>query len=219
MTSSPSTQLANLGPLPETLSASSAAWIFTLAVGVGFVVVTLWCVIYAMRRKDPLPLVMLGGGLLSVGLAPRLRTVLGWDGIRRLPIRPTRHKPLAGVSHRAADGCLRRVSRCSDPESRHLLRFFAVQAARVPAVVGLRQRSRRPVGVWLLLTLENRLVGWRRIAMAFGVVACAASQIRLHRSGPNDESKPAPKQTDEVSTLQFGPHRSNTRLTGTGTPT
>jgi len=75
MTSVLSTQLAALGPQPEDLTASSLAWTFTLVVGVGFVAVALFCVFYAIRRKDTLPLLMLGSGLISVGLEPAVDTL------------------------------------------------------------------------------------------------------------------------------------------------
>ncbi|MDN2495461.1 hypothetical protein FHY52_01855 [Nocardia nova] len=60
---------------PEGLSASGAAWIFTVVIGVGFVGIAAWCLGFAVRRKDVLPLIMLGSGLLSVGLEPVVDTL------------------------------------------------------------------------------------------------------------------------------------------------
>lgn len=65
----------SLGPQPLDMEASGAAWIFTLIVGVGFVAVAIWCIAFALRRKDMLPLLMLGSGLISVGLEPIVDTM------------------------------------------------------------------------------------------------------------------------------------------------
>lgn len=67
--------LLALDPPPTELHASDLAWTFTLVVGVGFVIVALWCLAYAVHKRDFLPLLMLGSGLLSVGLEPVVDTM------------------------------------------------------------------------------------------------------------------------------------------------
>lgn len=55
---------------PTHLSASGAAWGYTVVVVIGFLVVTTWCIAFAIRKRDPLPLLMVASGLISVGLEP-----------------------------------------------------------------------------------------------------------------------------------------------------
>lgn len=64
-----------IGDRPEGLSASGLAWIFTVVVGLSFAGVAGWCIAHAIRRRDSLPLLLLGGGLISVGLEPVVDTL------------------------------------------------------------------------------------------------------------------------------------------------
>lgn len=58
------------GDAPTQLAASDAALGYTIVVLVGFVVVASWCVVYAVRNREVLPVLMLVSGLLAVGFEP-----------------------------------------------------------------------------------------------------------------------------------------------------
>lgn len=58
------------GDAPINLSASDAALGYTIVVLMGFVIVAGWCVIYSIRNKEILPVLMLISGLLAVGFEP-----------------------------------------------------------------------------------------------------------------------------------------------------
>jgi hypothetical protein len=261
--------LATLGPRPEDMHASGAAWMFTVVVGIGFVLVAAWCLAYAVRRRDVLPLVMLGGGLLSVGLEPVVDTmgkvwyakdnpwvvytsmgvpqpaflVLGyalfWGGSVYVGSRFV----LNGTSLWKVFATIFAMDLFVEYLGAPILGvgvyydFSPFNLLGFPLWWAFINGAAGAVGVWLLVVLEPRLTGWRRlgllpvsatafgathatcawpvwlcmhsdaphwigylagayaIAMSFGVVAFANSEIRSRMSmaaSPPDAGPPPP---------------------------
>ncbi|MFV9455567.1 hypothetical protein ACNJ7E_19260 [Rhodococcus sp. NM-2] len=160
-------------------------------------IIALWCLAFAVRRKDTLPLLMLGSGLLSVGLEPIVDTMgkvwyakdnpwvvytavgvpqpaflllgyaLFWGGTvyvgSRFVLRGTSlWKVFATVF--AMDLFVEYLGApildvgVYFDFSPYTLFGFPVWWAFVNGAVAA-------VGVWLLLALEHRLSGWRRLAL------------------------------------------------------
>lgn len=198
---------------PEGVHASDAAWIFTATVAVGFVVVAAWCLTYAIRRRDALPLIMLGSGLLSVGLEPIVDTlgkvwyahdnpwvvytgmgvpqpaflVLGyalfWGGTVYVGSRYV----LNGTSLWKIFATVFAMDLFVEYLGAPILKvgvyygFSPFNVLGFPIWWAFVNGAAGAVGVWLLISLEPRLIRWRRFALlpvsatAFGAThaACA----------------------------------------------
>lgn len=218
--------LAALGPRPEDMHASGAAWVFTLVVGIGFVLVAAWCLTYAIHRRDVLPLVMLGSGLLSVGFEPVVDTlgkvwyatdnpwvvytgmgvpqpaflVLGyalfWGGSVYVGSRFV----LNGTSLWRVFATIFAMDLFVEYLGAPILKvgvyydFSPFNVLGFPIWWAFVNGAAGAVGVWLLIVLEPRLTGWRRLgllpvsATAFGATHAACAWpvwVCLHSNAPH----------------------------------
>jgi hypothetical protein len=220
------TSIAALGPQPEWVTASSSAWAYTLVVGAAFVVSVIWCVVYVVRQRDVLPLVMLLGGVISMGLEPTVDTLgkvwyakdnpwvvyvgmgvpqpafllmgysLFWGGAVYIASRLV-GKGLSIYKVFAAVFVMDLVVEYLGVGvlgvglyydfSPFTLSGFPLWWAFVNAAAAV-------IGVWLVLTLEQRLTGWRRAgflvvpATAFGTTHAACAWpvwLALHSDAPH----------------------------------
>ena len=217
--------VAALGPRPEWVAASSAAWAYTLVVGIAFLVSVGWCVVYAARQRDALPLVMLAGGVISTGLEPAVDTLgkvwyakdnpwvvyvgmgvpqpafllmgysLFWGGAVYIASRLVRN----GLSVYKVYVAVFVMDLFVEYLGVSVLNvglyydFSPLKLAGFPLWWAFVNASAAVVGVWLVLTLETRLTGWRRSgflvvpATAFGIahVSCAwPVWLVLHSDAP-----------------------------------
>lgn len=60
---------------PTDLAAPDAAALYTVVIGVAFAAIGVWCVVVAVRRHDPTPVLVLVSGLLAVGFEPVVDTL------------------------------------------------------------------------------------------------------------------------------------------------
>jgi hypothetical protein len=202
-----------LDPRPEWVTASSAAWAYTLVVGAAFLVSVVWCAIYARRQRDALPLVMLAGGVISMGLEPTVDTMgkvwyatdnpwvvyvgmgvpqpaflmmgysLFWGGAVYIASRLVRN----GLSIYKVYVAVFVMDLFVEYLGVSVLNvglyydFSPMKLLGFPLWWAFVNAAAAVVGVWLVLTLEPRLTGWRKLgflvvpATAFGVahVSCA----------------------------------------------
>lgn len=215
-----------LGPQPEWVTASTSAWAYTLVVGAAFVVSVVWCVVYVVKQRDVLPLVMLVGGVVSMGLEPAVDT-LGkvwyakdnpWVVYTGMGV-PQPAFLLMGYSlfWGGAVYILSRLVR----NGLSLYKVFAVvfvmdlfieylgvgvldvglyydfsplKLLGFPLWWAFVNAAAAVIGVWLVLTLEDRLTGWRRLgflvvpATAFGTTHAACAWpvwLALHSNTPH----------------------------------
>jgi hypothetical protein len=195
-----------LGPRPEWVEASSAAWAYTLVVGVAFLVAVVWCVIYVARQRDVLPLVMLAGGVISMGLEPAVDTLgkvwyakdnpwvvyvgmgvpqpafllmgysLFWGGAVYIASRLVRNG-LSVYKVFAAVFVMDLVVEYLGVAVLNVGLYYDFSPFKLlgfPLWWAFVNAAAAVTGVWLVLTLEARLTGWRRLgflavpATAFG---------------------------------------------------
>ncbi len=214
-----------LGPRPEWVTASSSAWAYTLVVGAAFLISVIWCVVYVVRQRDVLPLVMLAGGVISMGLEPAVDTLgkvwyakdnpwvvyvgmgvpqpafllmgysLFWGGAVYIASRLVRnglsvYKVFAAVF--VMDLFVEYLGVTVLDVGLYYdfspLKFFGF-----PLWWAFINAAAAVTGLWLVLTLENRLTGWRRLgflvvpATAFGTTHAACAWpvwLTLHSDAP-----------------------------------
>jgi hypothetical protein len=217
--------VAALGPRPEWLTASSSAWAYTLVVGAAFVVAVIWCVVYVVRQRDVLPLVMLVGGVISMGLEPAVDTLgkvwyandnpwviyvgmgvpqpafllmgysLFWGGAVYIASRLVG----TGLSIYKVFAAVFVMDLIVEYLGVSVLGvglyydFSPMKLLGFPLWWAFVNAAAAVVGVWLVLTLEPRLTGWRRAgflvvpATAFGTTHAACAWpvwLALHSDAP-----------------------------------
>ncbi|OXR45164.1 hypothetical protein B7C42_03122 [Nocardia cerradoensis] len=210
---------------PVGLNASGAAWIFTLVISIGFVAIAVWCLWFAVRRKDVLPLIMLGSGLLSVGLESIVDTlgnvwyandnpwvvytalgvpqpaflILGyslfWGGTVYVGSRFVLRGTSLWLIFATVFAMDLFVEYLGAPIL-HVGQYFGFSPYNLlgfPVWWAFVNGAVASVGVWLLIVLERRLRGWRRVALlvispsAFAAThACCAWPVWvvLHADAP-----------------------------------
>jgi hypothetical protein len=205
--------IAALGPRPEWVTASSSAWAYTLVVGAAFLVSVIWCIVYVVRQRDVLPLVMLAGGVISMGLEPTVDTLgkvwyakdnpwvvyagmgvpqpafllmgysLFWGGAVYIASRLVRnglsvYKVFAAVF--VMDLFVEYLG-VAVLDVGLYYDFSPLKFVGFPLWWAFVNAAAAVTGLWLVLTLEDRLTRWRRLgflavpATAFGTAhaACA----------------------------------------------
>ncbi|MGE2713023.1 hypothetical protein ACQI4L_03080 [Mycolicibacterium litorale] len=218
--------LSALGPRPEWVTAPESAWAYTIVVGAAFVVAAVWCVTYALRRRDSLPLVMLLGGVISMGLEPTVDTLgkvwyakdnpwvvyvgmgvpqpafllmgysLFWGGAVYIASRLVRNG-LAVYKVYAAVFVMDLFVEYLGVSVLGVGVYYDFSPFRLlgfPLWWAFVNAAAAVIGVWLVLTLEQRLTGWRRVgflvvpATAFGTTHAACSWpvwLSLHSDAPH----------------------------------
>ncbi|MCV7300833.1 hypothetical protein H7J93_14470 [Mycobacterium barrassiae] len=220
------TLFEGLGPRPEWVTAASSAWAYTLVVGAAFVVSVIWCLVYVVRQRDVLPLVMLLGGVISMGLEPTVDTLgkvwyakdnpwvvyvgmgvpqpafllmgysLFWGGAVYIASRLVRnglsiYKVFAGVF--VVDLIVEYLG-VSVLGVGLYYDFSPFRVMGFPLWWAFVNAAAAVIGVWLVLVLEPRLTGWRRLgflvvpATAFGTTHAACSWavwLTLHSDAPH----------------------------------
>lgn len=215
-----------LGPRPEWMAASSSAWAYTIVVGVAFLIAAGWCLIYVFRQRDILPLVMLLGGVISMGFEPTVDTLgkvwyakdnpwvvyegmgvpqpafllmgysLFWGGAVYIASRLVRnglsiYKVFAAVF--AMDLFVEYLG-VSVLGVGVYYDFSPFTLLGFPLWWAFVNAAAAVTGVWLVLTLEPRLIGWRRAgflvvpATAFGTTHAACAWpvwLTLHSNAPH----------------------------------
>ncbi|WP_163747426.1 hypothetical protein [Mycolicibacterium helvum] len=214
-----------LGGRPEWVTASPSAWAYTLVVGAAFVVSVIWCAVYAVRQRDALPLVMLAGGLISMGLEPAVDTLgkvwyahdnpwvvyvgmgvpqpafllmgysLFWGGAVYIASRLVGN----GLSIYKVFAAVFVMDLIVEYLGVSVLGvglyydFSPLKLLGFPLWWAFVNAAAAVVGVWLVLTLEDRLTGWRRAAFlvtpatAFGTTHAACAWpvwLALHSDAP-----------------------------------
>lgn len=217
--------LAAPGSPPEWAMASSSAWAYTLVVGAAFAVAVTWCVVYAVRRRDALPLVMLAGGVISMGLEPAVDTLgkvwyakdnpwvvyvgmgvpqpafllmgysLFWGGAVYIASRLVRN----GLSVYKVFATVFVMDLFVEYLGVGVLDvgvyydFSPLKVLGFPLWWAFVNSAAAVIGVWLVLSLEDRLTGWRRAgflvvpATAFGTTHAACAWpvwLALHSDAP-----------------------------------
>ena len=214
-----------LGSRPEWVAASSSAWAYTVVVGAAFAVAVIWCLVYVVRQRDVLPLVMLVGGLISMGLEPAVDTLgkvwyahdnpwvvyvgmgvpqpafllmgysLFWGGAVYIASRlvgkgTSIYKVFAAVF--VMDLFVEYLG-VSVLGVGLYYDFSPLKFWGFPLWWAFVNAAAAVVGVWLVLTLEDRMTGWRRAvflvtpATAFGTTHAACAWpvwLALHSDAP-----------------------------------
>jgi len=214
-----------LGQRPEWVTASSSAWVYTLVVGVAFVVSVIWCVVYVVRQRDVLPLVMLVGGLISMGLEPAVDTLgkvwyardnpwvvyvgmgvpqpafllmgysLFWGGAVYIASRLV-GQGLSVYKVFAAVFVMDLIVEYLGVSVLGVGLYYDFSPLKLwgfPLWWAFVNAAAAVIGVWLVITLEPRLTGWRRAgflvtpATAFGTTHAACAWpvwLALHSDAP-----------------------------------
>jgi hypothetical protein len=206
--------------------ASSAAWAYTLVVGAAFAVAVIWCLVYVVRQRDVLPLVMLVGGVISMGLEPAVDTLgkvwyahdnpwvvyvgmgvpqpafllmgysLFWGGAVYIASRIVRK----GTSVYRVFAAVFVMDLVVEYLGVGVLGvgvyydFSPLKLLGFPLWWAFVNAAAAVVGLWLVITLEQRLTGWRRAAFlvipatAFGTTHAACAWpvwLALHSDAPH----------------------------------
>lgn len=218
--------VAALGHRPEWVTASSSAWAYTLVVGVAFVVSVAWCLVYVLRQRDVLPLVLLVGGLIAMGLEPAVDTLgkvwyahdnpwvvyvgmgvpqpafllmgysLFWGGAVYIASRLV-GKGVSIYKVFAAVFVMDLIVEYLGVSVLGVGLYYDFSPFKLwgfPLWWAFVNAAAAVVGVWLVLTLEDRLTGWRRAAFlvtpatAFGTTHAACAWpvwLALHSDAPH----------------------------------
>ena len=214
-----------LGGRPEWVTASGSAWAYTLVVGAAFAVSVVWCLVYMVRQRDVLPLVMLVGGLISMGLEPAVDTLgkvwyahdnpgvvyvgmgvpqpafllmgysLFWGGAVYIASRLV-GKGLSIYKVFAAVFVMDLIVEYLGVSVLGVGLYYDFSPLKFwgfPLWWAFVNAAAAVVGVWLVLTLEDRMTGWRRAvflvtpATAFGTTHAACAWpvwLALHSDAP-----------------------------------
>ncbi|WP_330254980.1 hypothetical protein OG874_10765 [Nocardia sp. NBC_00565] len=225
MTEQTPLSLTALGPRPEWVTASNSAWAYTVVVGIAFLISVVWCLVYVVRQRNALPLVMLAGGIISMGLEPAVDT-LGkvwyakdnpWVlyegmGVPQPAFLLMGYSLFWGGAVYIASSLVRKglsVYRVftavfvMDVFVEYLgvgvldvglyYDFSPLKLLGFPLWWAFVNAAAAVAGVWLVLTLEPRLNGWRRLgflvvpATAFGATHATCAWpvwLALHSNAP-----------------------------------